>query len=399
MSEADDPPPKGNAGAASGPGLSSEMSTFLDAVRFLAALTVMLGHATARQLGGAWIHIPFLGYVSVMIFFVLSGFVIAYVVDEKRETFRTFIASRLARLCSALWPALLLTAAFDMAGRTLNPGVYQGWDQYMSWSHPVLELTAAALFLNQLWFSSIAALSNAPVWSLGFEFWYYILFAWLVFTRGWTRIFLVAATCAFVGPKILGLLPVWFMGVWCWRAVRSHRVNEPTGWALFLGASALFMVLFAVGTGWKLRALELAAFGPVWFDRFGYAAEIPWAWILGVLTATAFFGFANVAHRAAGVLARLSRPIRFGADISLSLYLVHLPTLMLASAVLSGMKVGPLRTGLSLLAALVVSTVFSYVFERRRGQWKRALLKGFGYLGWRGPSDDASTAAVAAAAD
>ena len=63
--------------------MSRAFSIYLDAIRFLAALLVLFYHAN-------WIYRPgilftSLGHEAVVIFFVLSGFVIAYVA-ETRET-------------------------------------------------------------------------------------------------------------------------------------------------------------------------------------------------------------------------------------------------------------------------------------------------------------------------
>ena len=52
-----------------------------------------------------------------MVFFVLSGFVIAYVSEQKEHTLREYSISRLARLWSVAVPALILTIALDQLGR------------------------------------------------------------------------------------------------------------------------------------------------------------------------------------------------------------------------------------------------------------------------------------------
>ena len=65
-----------------------------------------------------------LGNDAVMVFFVLSGFVIAYVADKKERTPRDYFVSRFARLYSVVVPALLLTAIADFLGSHIDYNVY-----------------------------------------------------------------------------------------------------------------------------------------------------------------------------------------------------------------------------------------------------------------------------------
>jgi peptidoglycan/LPS O-acetylase OafA/YrhL len=184
-------------------------SVYLDLARLLAAMTVFLGHA-AHDYGG----IPFLGGLSAfghdaaMVFFVLSGFVIAYVAERRERTLSDYAASRLARLYSVVAPALVLTALLHVAGSLLD------WHAYARFPSdaPVWRLVAGFFFLNELWFMSIWPLSNGPFWSLGYEFWYYVLFGAAWYLRGYARAAAIVVVCSVVGPKILLLFPVWLMG-------------------------------------------------------------------------------------------------------------------------------------------------------------------------------------------
>jgi hypothetical protein len=65
--------------------MSRAFSLYLDAIRFLAALLVLFYHAN-------WIYRPgvlftSLGHEAVVIFFVLCGFVIAFVADTRETDF------------------------------------------------------------------------------------------------------------------------------------------------------------------------------------------------------------------------------------------------------------------------------------------------------------------------
>ena len=98
------------------------LSLYLDILRFAAALTVLVTHLAYPELsGGMLAYWRLLGNDAVMIFFVLSGFVIAYTTEVKENTPGAYIRSRLARLWSVAVPALLLTIALDHWGSRLDP--------------------------------------------------------------------------------------------------------------------------------------------------------------------------------------------------------------------------------------------------------------------------------------
>src|ERR1700761_4869150 len=151
-------------------------SLWLDLVRLSAALAVVLFHLSIRQNGGGWFHTTALGTDAVIVFFVLSGLVITYVADNKETALRVSAASRFARLWSILLPALVVTYLADWAGRSFDPSAYQNWGGWIAPDGDVWRLIPSAFFVNELWFNSITPLSDGPVWSLGFEFWYYVIF-------------------------------------------------------------------------------------------------------------------------------------------------------------------------------------------------------------------------------
>ena len=91
---------------------------------------VFLVHAQYERTGGLSFAAPLanLGNDAVMVFFVLSGFVIAYVADKKEKTFHDYALSRLARLYSVAAPALALTVVVDYVGSRIDYSLYTGWD-------------------------------------------------------------------------------------------------------------------------------------------------------------------------------------------------------------------------------------------------------------------------------
>jgi peptidoglycan/LPS O-acetylase OafA/YrhL len=84
--------------------------------RFIAAIAFVAVHATIPQMGGGWFKIGAIGVDAVMVFFVLSGLVIAYVSAKKETAFEDYAVAGIARLWSVLLPALAITYVVDGAG-------------------------------------------------------------------------------------------------------------------------------------------------------------------------------------------------------------------------------------------------------------------------------------------
>ena len=107
--------------------MTKSFSVYLDFVRFGAAFIVLLSHL--REFYAGPVHIPQWGHEAVIIFFVLSGYVIAFVADTKESTLRDYTISRLARVYSVVLPAVVLTGLLDFVGSRLDPARLQrrGW--------------------------------------------------------------------------------------------------------------------------------------------------------------------------------------------------------------------------------------------------------------------------------
>ncbi len=104
----------------------------LDALRGIAAFSVVLSHLTAmwpqKDLGFRF------GATGVDLFFIISGFVILLTLDGKK-TGMDFVVSRFSRLYPAYWTAVSLTTAAVF--------VRHGWD-------PVTQVIAPSRFLANL---------------------------------------------------------------------------------------------------------------------------------------------------------------------------------------------------------------------------------------------------------
>ena len=105
--------------------MTQALSLYLDALRFAAAFTVFMSHyAAGRYSGGLFWQVTPYGRIAVIVFFVLSGFVIAWVTETRERTLEEYALSRVARLYSVIVPAFVVTWALDNLGMAIDPRFY-----------------------------------------------------------------------------------------------------------------------------------------------------------------------------------------------------------------------------------------------------------------------------------
>lgn len=165
-----------------------------DVLRFVAAMLVVMEHSrdllflTLVEVGNLsvpWKVFYFLtgfGNEAVIVFFVLSGFWITSAVSrriERTDFWRTYLIDRLSRLLIVLVPVLMLGAVLDLTSIHLLGSQYVDVTSgALTVQRPVIDslgpgvLIGNLLFLQKLVFPTFG--SNGPLWSLAYEFWYYI---------------------------------------------------------------------------------------------------------------------------------------------------------------------------------------------------------------------------------
>ncbi|MCC1491360.1 acyltransferase [Cognatishimia sp. F0-27] len=347
-------------------------SLYLDALRFGAALVVLLSHwAYPRFTEGRWIWIRELnlGSDAVVIFFVLSGLVVAFAAQTKDKTASRFAFQRLTRLWSVAIPALVLTLILDRYGAAAYPAYYDGW-----WYHPLglAETFWYGLSFTSQWGTDMVRLgTNGPWWSLSYEAAFYLLFALWLWTSGPRRLGLMALAVLAIGPKVLLLMPAWLMGVWLWHRIEAGRLPNPTNAAaLALGMPVFYALALANGLPQGLTDLSAGLLGLPHTYGFGFSDEFVWNALLGAMVTGQIWGMAGLmAHHAR----MRSDAIRWLAGGSFSLYLVHYPVLQILRPVLASNTDGLLGDALLLACTLLVCYAFAALFERPLPALRKAL--------------------------
>ena len=344
--------------------------TGLDGIRGLAALYVLVHHCWLLSFPGypanngpwplGWL---LYGRFAVVVFLVLSGFSLAIspaVRGWRLGGGRRFLSRRARRILPAYWAALAVSLVIAWAAAP----------QPLSDPPSARSVVVYGLLLQDV---VAAPVPNAAFWSIAVEAWLYLAFPVLLLIR--RRAGAVAMLAAVTVPVVAyGLL-------------RPGAIGGSTGYTVELAP------LFAVGV---LAAGVLAAGERV--------RRLPWHWLAAaaaapvvvlivvrgpVWTADRFFWFdlaigpaiaaflAAVATGRPGPLVRLldSRPVRALGGFSYSLYLIHVPIVVLVSRRVVAPLVAPglpafwatlaLAVPVCLVAARLFAAAFEWPFQHR----------------------------------
>lgn len=348
-------------------GLAEPVSLKLDTLRFLAALSVVAAHAS--QLAYTGVNrgeLVALGRMGVVVFFILSGFVIAYVCDAKHLGWRDYLVARLARLHSVFIAALLLTAVADSVGRILSPAVYLGTGAPPG-IDTVFKFPLFVAFLHESGPHGMRWLSNGPLWSIAYEFWYYLLFGAAFYLRGFRRAAALAALALIAGPRILLLLPLWLAGVGLYRIRRRIEALQAAvaRAAFFAGLGGLLWM--CAYPNWV--ALEpLRAWGEAVVGR-NYSSFFPWDAVLAMPTLLLMVGIVHPA------VLRIPDPwapwLRYLAGATFTIYCCHVPLLLLARATGTYDTVSAASALLATASVVGACLLASQFSERRKRPWTR----------------------------
>jgi peptidoglycan/LPS O-acetylase OafA/YrhL len=331
--------------------ISRPQSVTLDAVRACAAMMVFASHWTTYSGNEQRYHAIYsLGFPGVIIFFVLSGYVIAATTASRETTASQYAIARISRLYSVCIPVLILLPVLDGVMSIRYPDAVL---QMSENSHALARVGVSLVFANWWWFERIVPFSDGPYWSLSFEASYYLIWGLYIFGGKW-RWYGVALASLMVGPKILLLFPIWLAGAAMQRSgVRFSR----TGAVLALPVAAVCIVL---GKFYNVLPAD------PWFEE----ASFPSHWLRG-------FGICLVLLSAL-TLSPLGRRGAIGwlADRSFTIYLLHYPLLKYISVIMGSWSDTTLGSVLLAVAALVLCLGVGSLIEPTRFWWRTTLTSG-----------------------
>lgn len=373
-----------------------EASVHLDALRAVAAFSVLLNHwrdanfIDYSSLGhhNALLAVGYLlaglGHQWVIVFFVMSGYLVGGSVLNSfargKWSWRAYLLARLTRLLIVLLPALILGGIWDWVGmhQHLSDALYSGRAGLHELTADVHATLKPRVFLENTIFLQTLVLpgmggkpvpafgSNGPLWSLANEFWYYIAFPIVVMllSRGMRRRKKVVSAAVliawgwFVGGPIVVLGIPWLTGVAITFIPRGEKFQVFVQRIIVLSA----LVLLAGG-------LAMAKLFP------GTSSDL----VLGLIVAFLVWALVNCTS---GTLPRAyTRVAQRGAHSSYTLYLVHVPLLIFLAALFHLNRVEPtvpaVFVRLSLIGVIMIYAQLVYMAFERNTDRVRQWLKGY----------------------
>jgi peptidoglycan/LPS O-acetylase OafA/YrhL len=343
----------------------------LDALRGLTALYVVLHHAewllwspalgAASGVGKLGLTIAtsslLFGHQAVLIFFLISGFCIHHSQAKRLATgaaasngrkvlpldLSSYAWRRARRLVPPLVLALVFTAALDQVGAAINPAFYAGQSPIESINTSLIGVSDHSPFtlLGNLVLQPSLAVptfgTDTPLWSLGYEFWYYALYPVLLLISLRFGIRGMVATTALVSAIALAAVLSHTLASADWAGrVLSYWVVWTAG-ALIAEAYVGRMripgarriaptaVLLAVGVCGILAYNELRP--KLQLEQ--HVEDLLWSGAFAVMLSVGILACPRLLRRP---IERASRWLSPLGNVSYSLYVVHMPWLALLSA-------------------------------------------------------------------
>lgn len=334
--------------------ISEGSSILLDLIRGITAQLVVIGH------GIAFFHIlpylqppvlPWMQNVAVLIFFILSGLLISYSTIRKMHKvpnygFKHFFMDRFSRIYTAFIPALVFVFLVDTLSITLGAQIANFdlktgiGNVFMLQDFP---------FLKHIGVKITSFGSARPFWTLAVEWWIYLFFGFvlLVSLKKKTTLFKVG---------ILGVLSI----------VPFYNLVAGRGNGLFLfwlfGALVFVLLKYNTLTKFSKRTKQIAlifillsAGARVLYTMVEYEA------IFAFLLAMALLLCMDLSKNWK-VKKGLEKAIRFHANYSYTLYLIHYSVLSYIAFHYKGSNAFVLFIVVFLLSN-VLSALLGYVSE------------------------------------
>ena len=348
---------------------------FFDFARGISAQAVVLGHALNIFVPGIFLvpghRVFYMQSFAVIIFFVLSGYLITSAVIKKKDlpgfTFGSYLIDRIARVFYPLVPALALIVVADFLifhGTTrlpfdtvdLRPQTIVG-NFFFLYNHPILQELASRSGHPGANVGPVG--SGAPLWSVVAEWWIYVAFGLLAFVAIRSRrlgvggaLLLVFSIAVPVGYMAKGGYEslAWIVGMlYAISTPQMRKLPTSLHGILTLLASGGFLVSLYY-TDENLHAASSVGLAAVAFCHLYF-------WLPGRSEGSGTRSTSYRSGLAAGTV-RFNRLSVFLSSFSYSLYLLHYSVITYLWFYLHDQ----LRAWQLILLALVITNVLAYGF-------------------------------------
>jgi peptidoglycan/LPS O-acetylase OafA/YrhL len=370
--------------------LNNAKLKFFDSFRGIAALIVTIGHARwllwEGYSNGYKLHpdaysffekffmylmsVFKFGHQMVMLFFVMSGFLIHYgfskkIQDGVAKLDISYFKKRFIRIYPVLLVALLFTYLLDCLGIFWHLPIYTSSTNNAIINESIkIDLSNNNFVENLFLYGSKVWGSNVPMWSLKLEWFFYLIYPvfYLInskYVKSSYLIFILFSLIVFFRPiqlefingffkNIIICFPIWLLGAFI-ADVSTYRIQ--------LNLKKFYYLMF--------------------FPLLPILVNVDSELIRDYCVAIGFVGLIAIMLKSSIHFTILEgRFFSFFSRISYSLYIIHSPILVLFSALLFEMFGGQLPQSqvfifLGLIICVVVSYLVYYFVERPSLSFKR----------------------------
>ncbi|WP_347453617.1 acyltransferase [Acinetobacter thermotolerans] len=297
--------------------LSAEFSLQLESLRGVSAIVVLFSHCFQAFIAPfdvtlySWIRL--FGQAAVMMFFALSGYLIGTSIQQNIQNngqfdLRHYVRQRCHRILPPFLFALVLTVLLYLLAPFLfssqshqfehNFGMMIRTDYSLEWEN----LLSSLLFLNGFVTPTLSA--NAPLWSLSYEVWFYVLAGFLPFLRNsvlaQASFILVLVILSLLNPQFLIYFLLWLSAFSSsFQQVQQYLLNHLSSLKLVFFSLALLIACIdnyvfhfiehtniyrgsyfvpfnlCIGLGWICWLIQLqyqhSYYHPVWIQSAGFS--------------------------------------------------------------------------------------------------------------------------------
>jgi peptidoglycan/LPS O-acetylase OafA/YrhL len=228
----------------------------LDIIRGLSALLVCVGHLrnvffvdyskldhNPNLFEKIFYFITSLGHEAVLVFFLISGFLVggSIIKNIHKFSFKIYLINRLTRLWVVLLPALFLTYIIDTQVLFENKDLFSGkyfdlinsGPKLNNYDLSVFTFLGNLFFLQTIFFNTYGTID--PIWSLANEFWYYVIFPLFLIMFGLiksniykviTSSFIIILIFYFLPMHIIKYFLIWLLGVIIYFPIYKYKIKN-----------------------------------------------------------------------------------------------------------------------------------------------------------------------------
>ena len=365
---------------------------YLDLLRSISAQLVVVGHGISFCNIFIYLqkpHFPWIQNIAVLIFFLLSGFLISYSITnrlarEENYSFGLYFIDRFSRIYTAFLPAILLVFIVDSICIAIAPEQYEFTEAFnlktvignifMLQDYPVFKFMSGNVAILQDFsfykafesnFSITSFGSARPFWTLAIEWWIYIWFGYFILKimryKGLSaiNIFIFLFLSIVPGYNIIagrghGLTTFWLFGVLIFLLFQKRqRINVSNYHKAFIIIFLLILACIRI-------SIVMNGFDPI----FAFL-------IAGCLFISIdLFSGIEVSKTATKI-------IRFSANYSYTLYLIHYSIYILLVKIFSDDIDPYILFSFGFMASNLIAAIVGYFTEMKATKLIRNKLRTY----------------------